>query len=304
MVLMLTSSPEGWSWMARVPRRILPRVHEVEQSPCVVGDGERERGCVNAPGGGETGDSVRDPGGFVALAAIGDPREVWRVGLGEAAIVRHETQQVVVRPLPEGDDAAEGDMPADVERRAREVVAPGVTVQHAAHPLPARFADHRDGVVLGVARMDDDGDAMLVGEGELRGEGRALAVARRMIVVVIESAFADGDGAARELAADGSDVTHGVEAGGVVRVDAGGMPDEAGVRGGDRLRALGGGERFADADDASGAGVARPGDDGGAIGVEGRIGEVGVAVDEAAHERRNAAGQLAGGVSLPNAWSG
>src|SRR6476646_10415764 len=69
MVLMLTSSPEGWSWMARVPRRILRRVHEVEQSPGVVGDGERERGCVDASGGGEAGDGVRDPGGFVALAA-------------------------------------------------------------------------------------------------------------------------------------------------------------------------------------------------------------------------------------------
>jgi hypothetical protein len=152
--------------------------------------------------------------------------------------------------------------------------------------------------------VDDDGHTVLVRDGELRGERRPLAVARRVIVVVIEPAFTDGDGAAGQLGADGVGVARVIEFRGVVRMNARGVPDEPGMRLRDAAGARGRGDGFSDADDPCGTRLARPGDDLGSVGVEGRVGEVGVAVDEAAQERRNAAGQLAGGVPLPNAWSG
>src|SRR5690242_10473722 len=253
MVLMLTSSPRSWSVAARVPPRILRGVHEVEQPPRVGGNGERKRRRVDAAGGGEAGYGVRDPRGLVALPAIGDRREIGGVGLGENAIVRHEAQQLVVRPLPEGDDAAERDVPSGIECHSGEFVAPRVAVEHSADPLQAGFAHHRHRVGLRLARVDDDGDAVRAREGELRGECGALAIARRVIVVIVEPTLADRDCTEGELGADRGVVVPRVEGGRVVRMNPGGVPDEAGMPGGDGAGTGRGGDRLADADDSRGA---------------------------------------------------
>ena len=55
-----------------------------------------------------------------------------------------------------------------------------------------RFGDHRLGVFLGVAGVDDDGFVELFGEGELRGEDAALDVAWGVIVMIVQAALADG----------------------------------------------------------------------------------------------------------------
>ncbi len=118
---------------------------------------------------------------------------------------------------------------------------------------------------------------------ELRRERAPLQLARRVIVVVVETALADRDGAAhREHLVMAARVARRVELGGVVRVNAGGELDEPADarRQSSRARCAAAIDSPMQtiADRAGGAGAL---DHLVAVGVERRIGEVGVAVDEA-----------------------
>ena len=70
----------------------------------------------------------------------------------------------------------------------------------------------------------------LARERELRGERAPLEVARRVVVVRIETALANRDRAAPNEIADRVDVASGIEVGRVVRVDAGREEHEAWMR--------------------------------------------------------------------------
>ena len=98
--------------------------------------------------------------------------------------------------------------------------------------------------------------------------------------MVVEPALADGDGSALHAFFDERNVTRGVELRRIVRMDSGRRENEAGI--GERDRRRGGGRcrRFADADDRLRARGAGARDYLVAVAVEGRVREVGVAVDE------------------------
>ena len=139
---------------------------------------------------------------------------------------------------------------------------------------------HSTGVVLGVTRVNDERPIHFPGKGYLGGECRSLCVARRVVVVIIETALSDGDGAGIHELFDGRDVTGRVEIGRVVGMHAGGEENESGVRVSDSGGCGGGAQRFADADDALRARFAGAPDYRVAVAFEGRVREVGVAVDE------------------------
>ena len=161
-------------------------------------------------------------------------------------------------------------------------------VEHAADPRVARLADHRRGVVLRLPGVDDHGAAGLARQRELVGEGATLLRARRVVVVVVEAALADGHRALRDECAQPIEVTGRVVSGGVVRMHAGRPPDEPRMGRRDATCALGGLEGLADADDPLPARVAHARDHGVAVRVELLGREVGVRVDPGRRRRRRA----------------
>lgn len=48
--------------------------------------------------------------------------EIRCIGLDEQSVFRHESQQRIIDPSLEGNDAAEGHVPTGIESGAREVV--------------------------------------------------------------------------------------------------------------------------------------------------------------------------------------
>lgn len=68
-------------------------------------------------------------------------------------------------------------------------------MQHAADTCPARIANECGGIIIRVSGVDDDGTIVSCGEFELHREGAALQVAGRVVVVVVQAALADRDGA-------------------------------------------------------------------------------------------------------------
>jgi len=141
-------------------------------------------------------------------------------------------------------------------------------------------ANDRAGVVFGVSGVDDDRLIHLIGERNLSRERGALGFARRVVVVIVESAFADRDGGVSEQLAQLRNVARRVKRGCVVGMDSGGRKDESGIV----RRALGsdrcGRERLPDADDRQRARKAGAGDYRVAVAGERCVREVGVAVDE------------------------
>src|SRR3546814_9821227 len=61
--------------------------------------------------------------------------------------------------------------------------------------LPHFVGEDRGGILLGVARMDDDRQLRFACRRKMRAETRLLTCAIRMIVIIIEPAFADADDA-------------------------------------------------------------------------------------------------------------
>src|SRR5678809_121978 len=98
-------------------------------------------------------------------------------------------------------------------------------MKHAAHAGSAGGDDHSGDVIVGFASVHDDGAIQLRGEPYLRLERSALCVARRMVVVVIKTAFTDRHGAVLDVAPNCFEVSVGVEGGSIVGMNAGGMID-------------------------------------------------------------------------------
>ena len=239
-----------------------------------------ERRRLNPTRRSQTRDRERDVRRLVSPAAMRHRRQIGGVRLGEEAVRRHESKQRIVGPLAEGDDAAEGDVPAGGESTRGECVRARVAVQDARDAERGGSCNHLGSVALGGARVDDKRAPRLRSEVDLRRKGSELALARRVVVVVIEAALADGHRAGVDGGPDRRDIAPDVECGSIVWMHAGGRKDEPLVVPRQLGRPRRRGNRFPDADNGPGASVARAVDDRVAIRVERRVGEVGVAVDE------------------------
>ena len=253
---------------------------QAEQSSGIGDDRVPELGGVVTPHRRYPSERMSDPRRLVPFPAKWDRRKVGRVGFDQKPILRHHANQLVVRPFPESHDSRKRHVPPGIERDFRQRPGPGITVENAGYPAVSRIGDDRSGIVLGVASVHNYGLTELTGQLDLRGKRRQLRFAGRVLVVVVEPAFADCHRAITSESAELRKIFAGVEASGIVGMDAGGKKDEAGIllraAGGDR----GGSQRFADADNADSARRAGAGDYLVAVAGERRVREVGVAVDE------------------------
>ncbi len=220
---------------------------------------------------------------LIALSAKWNRRQVRRIGLDEEPVRRHRPDDVVPLPPAEGHDAAEGDVPTRADSRFGECEPARVAVQYTADALRGRLENHTACVLVGVARVDHNRLPLARGKLKLHAEGIPLCNFRRVLVMVVETALAHSAGAAAEARLNRGHIPGGVEQGCVVRMDARRPVNKAGVALGESLRGIGGGMRFADADDAARARVAGAGDYFVAVAVERRVGEVRVAVEEGCH---------------------
>ena len=136
---------------------------------------------------------VEHPSRFVSLPAKWHWREIRGIRLDQQSVSGHESQQRVVSPFLESDDTAERHVPPCVDREFSERRRSSVAVEDADHVGGARFTDDCPRVVFCVACVYDDRPAHFMRQLHLCRKGGSLRVARRIVVVVVESAFADSD---------------------------------------------------------------------------------------------------------------
>jgi hypothetical protein len=242
------------------------------------GPSELER--IVGPGRRDLRERVSHPRRLVPFPSEGNGCEIRGIRLHEQAIRRHQSQEVVVSPFIEGHDPAERHVPARVERELGQGVGARVAVQDAEDAGGPGVANHRVGIVFRVSGVDDHRLVQLVSERNLRRECGALRFARRIVVMIVESALADRHGRVREELAQLRHVAQRVKRGRVMGMYSGGRKDEPGIvrraPGGDRRRR----KRLPDADDRQRARLAGARDYRVAVAGERCVREVGVAIDE------------------------
>lgn len=229
---------------------------------------------------GQLAKRMNHPRRLVSLSSERYRREIRRIRFDQETIAGHSTKQIVVSPFSEGDDAAERDIPAGVNREFREPTRARVAVQHTRHTRGARLTQHSPGVVLRFPGMDDKRLAHFRRKRDLGRKGGALRIARRVVVMIVQAALSDGNRGVSEQRMQAWNVARLIELRGVVRMDASGREYETWICGshiGSRCRDC---QRLADTDDGSRARIAGASDYLVAVAGERRVREVGVAVDE------------------------
>jgi hypothetical protein len=148
------------------------------------------------------------------------------------------------------------------------------------HSGGASVPYHGPGISFRVTRMNNERELYFRGERYLGGEHVALHAARRVVVVIVETALTNRDpSGAKELPKPG-EIARGVERCRIVRVNPSGGEHEARVFRRARCRCGASCQRFTDADYRDRARDAGAGDYLVAVAGERRVREVGVAVDE------------------------
>ncbi len=132
----------------------------------VLADGE---------GFGAAEGDVGDEGRFVGLAAVWLGREVGAIGFQHEALDALAAECVTdLGGVLVGDDAGKGAAATAFVDLGDLVWAVAVAVENDACPVNAGLVDHAEGVVEGVAAVDDDGHVQLASDGELLAEGGFL----------------------------------------------------------------------------------------------------------------------------------
>lgn len=153
-------------------------------------------------------------------------------------------------------------------------------MQHAAHPFPPSLLDHCTRVGFSIARVDHHGKIETPGQRQLLSEGTPLKITRRIVVVVIQTAFTNGDRTLGQQLRQCVDVAGRIKIRRIVRMHARRVCDEARIRRSDPGRFASLLDGSADADNCHRARIAGACDYRAAVTGEGRVCEVGVAVDE------------------------
>ena len=117
-----------------------------------------------------------------------------------------------------------------------------IAVKNASDSLLRRLGDHRACVVFGIPRVDNDGFSRFVREGELLRERAPLLESRRIIVMVVEPAFADCNCAFIQERSEQRYVAQWIEPDGIVRMNTCRVPHVPGVRRRDEGRCASGAE--------------------------------------------------------------
>ena len=94
--------------------------------------------------------------------------------------------------LGKRDDARQRNIEPQLERRTGEGGVAGEAMEDAANLSSPFETQDRQRVLVGLARVHDDGQAQFAGEPDLRAEHGPLHFGCREVVVVVEADFADG----------------------------------------------------------------------------------------------------------------
>ena len=130
-------------------------------------------------------------------SAVRNRGEERRIGFDQQTFLRNRLSHVLqIARILERDDPAKRDVESKVERGFGEAGASGEAMQHATDgSLLHSLGQDRGGVVLGIAGMDDQRQAGGSSRFDVGGETFALGSAVRLVVEIIETAFADGNDA-------------------------------------------------------------------------------------------------------------
>ena len=152
-------------------------------------------------------------------------------------------------------------------------------MHHTEDPSLLSLSEKRSSIVFRISGVNNNGHLHFGGDRYLGGKRRALGFSRGIVVVVVEPALSDSDGAAKKLAKS-RDIALLVESSRVMGMNTGSREDDPRVFGGACCRENRHLERLPDADDSRRARIPGAGDYRVAVAVERRVCEVGVAVDE------------------------
>lgn len=148
---------------------------EIEEGFGVGGGSGREFGLAHCEGFGAAAGYVSDEGGLVGFAAVWLRCEVGAIGLQHEALDALLAECVAdLGGVFIRDDAGERAAAAAFVDFGDFVGAVAVAVENDARPIDAGFVDHAEGVVEGVAAVDDDGHVEFAGDGKLLPEGGFL----------------------------------------------------------------------------------------------------------------------------------
>jgi hypothetical protein len=229
---------------------------------------------------------MRHPRGLVSFSAIGNGSKIRRIGFRKNSVVRNEANQIVVRPFPERHYSAERHVPSDANRRLGKLMRTRVAMKNSCNTARPCLENHRARVILRIASVNDDGNAHLPRNSKLFSESPSLLPPRRIVVVVIQAAFAYRYRTCRAELLQFIHVAHAVKSGRVMRMNSSCEPHEARVLVGDNHRCASGAEDIpgaasgADTDNRCGSRIPCAIDYLAAVACERFVGEVRVAVDE------------------------
>ncbi len=215
--------------------------------------------------------------------------KIRRVRLDQQPVVWNKPKQRVIEPATKGDDPAEGYVPTDVESGLREYGRAGIAVQHADDTRSSGPFEKGGGIDFGFARVQYDRTVELRRQRQLCIQRVQLSFAWRMIVVRVEPALTDGDGAVGHGITDRLRIEGVVPLRGIVWVNTRGVKHEGGKTGGDRLRAECGGGGLADTDKGPRSCCAGPLDHRARFISERGIGQMDVTICKDCHETYRAA---------------
>ena len=215
---------------------------EIKETTRIPGHCARHRFRSYLPRSSETSDSMRHPRRLIAFAPIRNWSQIRGVRLRENAIIRNEAEQPIVGPLPERHDPAERHVPSGFKRGFGKLVRAGITMQHTDNFSLPCLDHHRTRVGFGVSRVNDNGQSRFARKPELLGKGAPLLDPRGVVIVIVESAFADGHSTSRGMFAEPLDIPTRIEADCIVRMNAGRIPYISWIANRDGLRRASGAE--------------------------------------------------------------
>src|ERR1043166_871611 len=128
---------------------------------------------------------------LVAFSAGGHRGKKRAVGLDEQAIERHDPRYLLqLERARKRHDARQRKMKADVERALRHCAIAGETVKDAADVAGVLLREDAKRILCGFTRVDDDGQGATGRQPNLLAKDLPLHVARREIVVIVETDLA------------------------------------------------------------------------------------------------------------------
>ena len=137
--------------------------------------------------------SISGVGRFVAFAAIGDGRQIRRVGFDQYAITGHVSGYVSdILTVFESQDAGEGNIQAKLDTALCQSATGRKTMQNSGEgTFPRLFSQNRHHVLIGASGVDDKRQSAFAGGSYVFAEAPFLSVPGRFIIVIVQSGFAN-----------------------------------------------------------------------------------------------------------------